>query len=444
MRIGQRLVSLAARPHLPRRTVRLRLTLLYSALFLVSGAVLLTITYFLVRNATSGPVTFRGPNGEIITLDKRDRPEKGSAPDAAEVPGTEISGSANPDVTPAQARQLEAQARQQHDAVLDELLTQSGIALGVMAVLSIALGWLVAGRVLRPLRTMTATTRQISEHNLHERLDVQGPRDELKDLGDTIDGLLTRVEGAFDAQRRFVANASHELRTPLTLERTMLQVALADPHLTLHSLRATCEDVLAADEQQEHLIEALLMLARSQRGLDHRELFDLAAIGRDVLHAHEPDAVASGLTLGAVLSPAPVSGDARLTERLVSNLVENAVRYNIPNGTVQMEIGSSTGRPVLRITNTGPAVPADQVERLLQPFQRLATDRGTEHDGLGLGLSIVTAIADAHGATVTAEPFSDGGLDIEVIFPAPSAPQPGPSVYPSKARRLQPAATDTA
>ena len=195
-----------------------------------------------------------------------------------------------------------------------------------------ALGWAVAGRVLRPLRAMTLAARRISEDNLHERLAVPGPGDELKDLGDTIDGLLERLEDAFAAQRRFVANASHELRTPLTLSRTLLQMALSDPAPSIGSFRTTCEEVLEAEGQQERLIEALLTLARSQRGLERREPLDLAAITRNVLIAHGPEAAHRGLEVGTSITTAPVLGDACLLERLVANLVDNALRYNVPRG----------------------------------------------------------------------------------------------------------------
>jgi signal transduction histidine kinase len=221
------------------------------------------------------------------------------------------------------------------------------------------------------------------------------------------------------AQRRFVANASHELRTPLTLERAMIEVALADPGATADSLRATCEEVLAAGQQQERLIEALLTLARSQQGLHHREPVDLAAIAAAVMQARQPEAHSRGLRVDAILSPAPASGDPRLIERLVTNLVDNALRHTTPHGRVKVLTATRTGRAVLSVTNTGSPVPADQIQRLLQPFQRLATDQTGEHDGLGLGLSIVAAIATAHNAVLIARPALGGGLDIEVTFPAP-------------------------
>jgi signal transduction histidine kinase len=293
----------------PRRTVRLRLTLLYGCLFLVSGAGLLVLSYL---------VHFPGKYGT-----------------GTNVPASGHGGLGTSSL-PAGTRSPQAQ---QHAADLLQFLTQSGLALAIMALVSIGLGWLVAGRILRPLRVMTATSRQISEDNLHQRLAVQGPSDELKDLADTFDGLLARLEDAFDAQRRFVANASHELRSPLTLERAMIEVALADPTASADSLRATCIDLLAAGEQQERLIEALLTLARSQRGLDHRQPFDLAALAAAVLQAREPEAQVRGLHISASLTPAPAAGDPLLIERLIGNLVDNALRHNVP-------VAGSRSRPV--------------------------------------------------------------------------------------------------
>jgi signal transduction histidine kinase len=292
-----------------------------------------------------------------------------------------------------------------------------------MAAVSIGLGWFMAGRVLRPLRTMTAAARQISEDSLHERLAVHGPKDELKDLGDTIDGLLDRLDSAFDAQRQFVANASHELRTPLTLARTLLQITLTDPDATIETFRSTCEEVLAAGEQQEQLIEVLLTLARSQRGLANREVVDLAIVADDVLRAHQSGAARRGLTVDVSLVRAPVLGDVQLLKRLVSNLVENAQQYNVPDGRLAVRVELKSSQPVLRVTNSGPPVPADHVERLLLPFQRLGVQRAGPHSGLGLGLSVVAAIARAHHAALRATPGPDGGLDISVAFP----PLPDPA-----------------
>jgi signal transduction histidine kinase len=286
-----------------------------------------------------------------------------------------------------------------------------------MAVASIWLGWLVAGRALRPLRTITNAARDISANNLHRRLALEGPDDDVKQLANTFDDLLGRLEASFDAQRQFVANASHELRTPLTLERTLVEVALADPDATVDSLRATCERVLAAGEQQERLIEALLTLSRSQRGLDHREPFDLAAIAADILETRGPEAEARGLRIVTAVERAEASGDKRLAERLVANLVDNATRHNVPGGRIEVATTGRAGRAILRIANTGPMIRSDDLDRLYQPFQRLDAERNGDQDGLGLGLSIVQAIATAHGATLATKAQREGGLEITVTFP---------------------------
>jgi signal transduction histidine kinase len=399
---------------LPKGTVRLRLTLLYGALFLVSGAGLLAITYVLVAREYTGneqlfvsvvegaPAEgFEGPEGTVLVR-----------PGPFELPLAGPADALTPD-------QVAAQVDRQSAAALRQLVLQSGIALAIMAVASIWLGWLVAGRALRPLRTITNAARDISASNLHRRLAFEGPDDELKQLANTFDGLLGRLESSFDAQRQFVANASHELRTPLTLERALVEVALADPNATAETLRETCERILVAGEQQERLIEALLTLSRSQRGLDHHEPFDLAAVAAEVLETRRAEADEKQLNIGVVLDPAPTSGDPALGERLVANLVDNAVRHNIPAGRIEVATGAKAGRAVLSIANSGPVVPSAELDRLLQPFQRFAADRnGQDDDGLGLGLSIVHAIATAHEATLTTRAQPGGGLAIEVSFPS--------------------------
>jgi signal transduction histidine kinase len=318
-------------------------------------------------------------------------------------------------------RQLRALATNEHAHVMHELLLYSGIALAVMAVVAIMLGWLVAGRVLRPLRRITEAANEISATNLHERLAVAGPNDELKRLGDTMDNLLARLEGAFDAQRRFVANASHGLRTPLTLIRALLQMTLTDPHATIGTFRSACREVIAVGEHQDRLIEALLVLARSERGIDHRERLDLAHVTDTVLTALRPQADRLDIHVDASMRPAPIDGDDRLAERLVTNLIDNALSHNIIGGHVEIETGTKADHSFLSVANTGPVVPQDEVPRLLQPFQRLGPE-STRHDedGLGLGLSIVQAIATAHDATLTAEARPNGGLLVEVSFPSPS------------------------
>ena len=375
----------------PRRTIRLRLTLWYSGLFLVSGAALLAATYALVLQAFVGPTA-----GNAL----------------CRAPG---NGAADCHVIGAQ--QAQGMAFQEYGTVLHELLTRSALALALMAVLSIALGWFVAGRALRPLRTITATAQRLSASSLSERLTLDGPDDELKELGDTVDGLLARLEVSFQAQRQFIANASHELRTPLARQRVISQVALADPRATVESLRKAHERVLASGAEQHHLIDALLTLARGQAGLPEREPFDLAAVTRQVITAQQAEADGKGLTLQATLGPASTTGSPRLAERLAANLVDNALRHNLAGGRVEVSTGTRNDRAVLVVANTGPAVPPAAVDRLFQPFQRLGADRVSRGEGLGLGLSIVHAIAEAHGASVAARPRPEGGLLIEVAFP---------------------------
>jgi signal transduction histidine kinase len=400
----------------PRRTVRLRLTILFATLFLVSGAGLLAITYLLVSQATGEVVVGTNPDGSNFVIGKTAK-TKASAPKIVATrgkPGVHFS-----------AQQLKRQAERdrlvavkQRDAALHQLFTKSGIALAVMAAVSVLLGWLFAGRMLRPLRTITERAREISASNLNERVALAGPDDELTQLADTFDDLLGRLEASFAAQRQFVANAAHELRTPLTRAQTVREVALADPAATVDSLRASHGRVLAAGRQQERLIEALLTLARSERGLDEREPFDLAAVTATMLHARQHEAERRHLYVHATLEPADTSGDPRLAERLVANLLDNALRYNQPHGRIDVMTTARAGRAVLSVANSGPQIPSGEVERLFRPFQRLGADRTDQSDALGLGLSIVHAIATAHHATLTAHAQPGGGLDIEVGFPS--------------------------
>lgn len=378
-------------PRLPAPTVRLRLTLLYGALFFVSGVVLFALMYLLFRQATG--VNLIVPGGDTQT----------------------VNAEALRQATELRYDQL---VRRSTDE-LHQGLVWAGIALAIMTLVSIALGWLVAGRVLHPLRAMAATTRQISERNLHERLALPGPRDELKDLADTFDGLLARLETAFGAQQRFVANAAHELRTPLTLWRALLEERLTDPDATIDSFRATSRRLLALGEEQERLLESLLTLASSERGLDRRQPFDLAAVVEAVLREPPPEAGSLDVRIESVIEPAPTSGNVALAERLVRNLVANAAGHNIPGGRVRVKTGTSAEGAFLSVANDGPVIPASEVPRLFEPFQRLGSDRTAPTDGHhGLGLSIVRAIATAHGATLLAEPRPEGGLAVEVMFPS--------------------------
>jgi signal transduction histidine kinase len=305
------------------------------------------------------------------------------------------------------------------DSQLYHQLVGSMIGLAVMAVLSVAFGWLLTGRLLRPVQTITTTAREISASDLSRRLSVgtrrraglRGRSDEFTRLGETLDDLFGRLEAAFASQRRFVANASHELRTPLAAERTVLQVALADPAADAESLRLACEEALRLGEHQERMIDALLTLATSERGIDRAEPFDLATVAAKVISVRD----GGDIRVAAALSPAPATGDPSLAESLVANLVDNALSYNEPGGWVKVVTGQADGRSVLTVSNSGPVVPPASVDSLLQPFRRLdGASRLRKGRGHGLGLAIVQAIARAHHGELTVRARPEGGLDIDV------------------------------
>jgi signal transduction histidine kinase len=373
-------------PRVPRRTARLRLTLLYGALFLLSGVSLLAITYLLFDRAISQQSGLALGYGEF-----------------------------HPAFSPQQEYLLAARAADKRD-----LLVASGTALAIVTALALLLGWYFAGQVLRPVRTITATARRISASNLDERLAIDYADEEFQQLCEALDNLFAHLEAAFDAQRHFVANASHELRTPLTLGQALLEAVLTDPDPDPGSWRDACERALAASRQQGRLIEALLTLARSEGELDRQERIDLSVICDDALSRPDLDIETLGLHVETAISSAPLDGDPRLIERLVANLVNNAIGHNLAGGHVQV-CTEVTGdrRAVLSVANSGPIIPAGDVDRLFQPFERLDPTRTHHKDGHGLGLSIVRAIATAHGATITAQPVPRGGLRVEVSFPPP-------------------------
>lgn len=405
------------------RTVRLRLTILYGALFLAGGAGLLAITYVLVAH-------FSEPHA-LISLG-RYTTTPGSTRRHIYHATSSLPNGAVKALPPGELHrihQLRAQASAQRAADLHHLLLGSGIALAVMAVLAVAAGWLVAGRVLRPLRTITAATRQISASNLHDRLALRGPKDELRALADTVDGLLGRLQRAFDSERRFVANAAHELRTPLTLERTLLDVALADPDPSVTSLQQACKRAVAAIEGHERLIESLLTLATSERGVERAEPIDLSVVTDTALRSPHLDIGSKELAVTTNLEPAPTAGDARLVERLVANLLDNAIRYNHRHGSIHLATGTTTRGAFVSVSNSGPVIPPDQVDRLLEPFQRLVPARPGADGGVGLGLSIVAAIAGAHQADLAAHPKPGGGLVVEVRFPLAGHDATGQSTH---------------
>jgi signal transduction histidine kinase len=289
------------------------------------------------------------------------------------------------------------------------------LALAAIAVAALAAWWL-AGRFLRPLRAMTTAAQEISATNLNRRLSLDGPDDELTELGRTLDDLFERLQASFESQRQFVANASHELRTPLAGQRTLLQVALADPDADAQALRSTCEEALQLSGQQERLIDALLTLATSERGIESWEPFDLAQLTQDIVHSRQHDAKRHGVQIDPTFQSAMAIGDPGLVASLVANLLDNAIRHNVANGTVEISTTATADGARLTVSNTGAIVPFIEVERLFQPFQRLGAQRVGPADGHGLGLTIVKAIATAHCADLTARPGPRGGLDIQITF----------------------------
>jgi signal transduction histidine kinase len=292
-----------------------------------------------------------------------------------------------------------------------------GLAAAVIALVG---AWWLAGRFLRPLHAITTTAQEISATNLNERLTIKGPDDELTQLGTTLNDLFSRLESAFAAQRHFVANASHELRTPLAGQRTLLQVALADPHADTASLRAACEEALKLGDQQEQLIDALLTLATSERGIERREPFDLAQLTEAVLLSRRHQADDQSIRIDTTLVSAPATGDPRLVELLLTNLIDNAIRHNIPSGRIEVSTISAPGRATITVSNTGPTIHPDEIDHLFQPFQQPGAQRVRRNEGHGLGLAIVAAIAHTHHARITAHPRTQGGLDIAVSFPTQS------------------------
>jgi two-component system, OmpR family, sensor histidine kinase VanS len=384
--------------HLPSRTVRLRLTLLYSGLFLVSGVALLGTTYLLFRSNTG--VDLIVPTG---------------TPHRSTNPGALNHVLANPDVA-RNVRQMYAGAVERETHGLHQGLIQSGIALAIMTAVSIALGWLVAGRVLRPLRAMTATTRQISERNLNERLALSGPRDELKDLADTVDGLLARLEAHVAEQQRFAANASHELRTPLALTQTLLDVARKDPNRVNGEL---VDRLHTVNTRAIDLTEALLLLSRADQRSVTPEHVDLSLIAEEATETLHPLAEKRGVSIETSGDMTPTSGSRALLLQMTTNLVHNAIVHNLPeHGTVWITTSGHPETVVLTVANTGEQLTPQLVATLAEPFQRGSARIRADHAGVGLGLAIVNSITQAHHGTLTLTPRSAGGLCVTVHLPA--------------------------
>jgi signal transduction histidine kinase len=378
-----RAVGLRRRPIL-RPTLRTRMTLLYAGLVCTSAITAIGALIVITKAVAPGLIS---------------RQQRGAGPD---LPGA---------VPPRHSSSIFFIGFGS-DAVKTAL-----VAVAIMAVFSLALGWLIAGRFVRPLRSIITTARDISASNLHQRLGLRGRGDEFTELGETLDDLFTRLEASFDSQRHFIANASHELRTPLSAGRALLQVAIADPEPTVETLRATCEELVELGDRQESLIAALLTLANSQRGLGPTESVDLAEITQKAILDRQHEAGRHGISLSAALGPAPATADPSLAESLIGNLIDNAIRHNLPGGQVEISTALTTAGAAITVGNTGTLIPPDAVEYLFQPFRQLGTQRIRHNGGHGLGLAIIRAIADAHGAALTASPRPHGGLDMEVIFP---------------------------
>ena len=418
----------ATRPHVRRRpahlSARLRLTLWYTGLFLVAGAILLALNYLLVDRSLT-------QNRDEVRVAVANR--LGVSPSDVE---TSERGEAKDVDDRALYRDVQRQIADDH---LEHLLTESGVALAAMALLSLGLGWLIAGRVLRPVHQMTTTARHLSESNLHERIDLDGPDDELKELADTFDAMLDRLETAFAAQRRFVADASHELRTPLSIIRAEVDVTLADPDATPGELRAMAEAIRDATKRTERLIDSLLVLARSDAGRLASEPCDLAAMVRAAAERAAPAADARELGLDLDLEPAVVDGDRALLERLVANLVDNAVLHNLDRGWISLETRTDGNRVRLRVASSGGHVDSERVDELFERFHRLDDARDRAVTGFGLGLSIVAAVVAAHEGHVWAEPLPAGGLAVNVDLPAGTRPltpvQASPTPVPAISRR---------
>jgi signal transduction histidine kinase len=396
----------------PRLTVRARLTVLYTGLFAVCGAIVVAVSYTLVaRLRAQGRGNGQQPSASDL------------ARFAARCRSEELSAHPDARVLVKCAAYFQQQGAQgQRDFTLSHLLQYSLITVAAVIVLAAALGWIFSGRALRPVHQITTAARAASENNLSARVAPTGPRDELRELAETFDEMLGRLQAAFEGQQRFIANASHELRTPLAVMRATVDVVLDNPDSTPGDLRAMAADIRAAVDHAEHLIGALLILARNERGLTVREETDLATAAEDVLDTAD----LGGRRVHATLEPAVISGDPVLAGRLIANLVDNAARYNHADGDIWISTHTMAGSTQLTVANTGPVISPADADRIFQPFQRLS-DR-TSHDGSGLGLAIVASIAAIHGGTATARPRDHGGLTVTVTIPSAGAPAQGTGI----------------
>ena len=389
-----------------RPTIRIRLTLLYGGMFLIAGILLLSIIYLLAAQAvnTGNAPLFKIVGGTDISVTS----EKCPAVDA---------GSTNVRLADFNAA-ISACIDAQRQVALDTLLSRSLLALLGLAVIAFAFGYAMAGRVLAPLGRITRTARAVAGSDLSRRIELDGPDDELKELADTFDEMLERLQRAFTAQQRFVGNASHELRTPLAINRTLLEVHLSDPNAPTE-LQQLGKTLLATNERSEQLVEGLLLLARSDNQIVERKPVDLAEVASRAIDQVRSEAEAKKVEIRGERAPAVVQGNGVLLERIALNLVQNAVRYNVQGagGWVEVTTELQHGQALLVVTNTGPVVPAYEIDNLFEPFRRLRTERTGSDKGVGLGLSIVRSVARAHGGHIAARPREGGGLVMRVTLP---------------------------
>jgi signal transduction histidine kinase len=380
MRLRTRLGGRGFRPRLPRRTIRVRLALLFFAVFLASGAALLAVTVAVWQGRTGDLTAVPGPTGSL---------------------------------------QNRASGITQHSSDRHQLLIASGIALAIMAGLSLVVGWVVAGRFLQPLRTITTTARRISPMNLHERLNLAGPDDELKELADTFDQLLGRLERSFAFERQFVANASHELRTPLAGMRTSLEVAMAKPEPAPPHMRTLAERLRRELDHVERLLESFLTLAHSQHGPPaDQATVSLGELARVAIERRADAISAMGLDVEQHQRPdAWVAGSETLLSRMVENVIDNSIGHNQAGGWVRVTTAVEDKRARLVVENGGPVLDPDEVKQLTQPFRRIGAERTGSDKGAGLGLAIISSIAEAHGGTLDLAAHRDGGLRIAITLP---------------------------
>jgi len=395
-----------------RITARTRLTALYGGLLLIAGGGLIGLVYFLMRRELGNRLPAALSTTAAVPLDS-------TVAFRPAVPAQRLDAESAAQLQKGHTITVARLANVTQDTALQQLMIVSLIALAVFAVLSVVLAWWMAGRVLRPVHTITATARRLSGENLSERIDLKAPPGELKDLADTFDGMLDRLEGLVSAQQRFVANAAHELRTPLAVQRAALEIGLADP--SPERVARVRSKLLDVADRSERLIEGLLLLSTSDQGLDRTELVELDEVVERVAAEHQPEAGARDIKIRTRTEPLRVDGDPVLLGHLVRNLLENALRYNVPGGRIDVSLDPAG----LTVSNTGAEVPDDVVPHLFEPFRRLHARRHKRGEGTGLGLSIVTSIAHAHGWEATAAANPGGGLTVSIApRPRPLAKEP--------------------